>query len=389
MRLWWNDPRLVWNTSDYGGENQIVLPFKDLWTPDVTIFDSASETMMPGRREYRPIVLNNGTVIYLFPTIVDSICVIDVLYFPMDTQECRLMFGSWSHSGKEIDFFPKIPTGDMDFFITNNEWTVLSFNARRNVAYYKCCPDPFPDVTFYLRIRRKPLFYILSVLFPCILTSSVAILAFLLPPDSGEKVSLNVTVLLSLAVFLLMVSDQLPASSDHFPYVGMYFACSMFLVSLSLLMTVCVLNMHFRAPGDGKAPSWMHPVFLHFGRRFLLCQSENKVQPCKQRQLSNIRLQNIGRYSEDQNFRSPMYNISTIGLEDDARKSYISLNFTNSHKDLAQTENSSVCDEPGLSEGRLNEWQEIAMVMDRLFLILFILITLITSVVFLGLMGNE
>ena len=110
--------------------------------------------------------------------------------------------------------------GDMDFYIRNNEWTVLSFPARRNVAFYKCCPEPFPDVTFYLKIRRKPLFYILSVLFPCMLTSSVAILAFLLPPESGEKVSLNVTILLSLTVFLLMVSDQLPASSDHFPYVG-------------------------------------------------------------------------------------------------------------------------------------------------------------------------
>lgn len=110
--------------------------------------------------------------------------------------------------------------GDMDFYVRNNEWTVMSFPARRNVAYYKCCPEPFPDVTFYLKIRRKPLFYILSVLFPCMLTSFVAILAFLLPPESGEKVSLNVTILLSLAVFLLMVSDQLPASSDHFPYVG-------------------------------------------------------------------------------------------------------------------------------------------------------------------------
>nr|XP_022333676.1 neuronal acetylcholine receptor subunit alpha-7-like [Crassostrea virginica] len=220
MRLWWKDPRLRWNTSDYGGVNQIILPFQDLWTPDISLFDSSSETMMPGRREYRPIVLHDGTVIYLYPTVISSICPINVLYFPMDTQECRIMFGSWSHSGVEVDFHPKTPTGDMDFYVRNNEWTVLSFPARRNVAFYKCCPEPFPDVTFYLKIRRKPLFYILSVLFPCMLTSSVAILAFLLPPESGEKVSLNVTILLSLAVFLLMVSDQLPASSDHFPYVG-------------------------------------------------------------------------------------------------------------------------------------------------------------------------
>lgn len=33
--------------------------------------------------------------------------------------------------------------GDMDFYVRNNEWTVMSFPARRNVAYYKCCPEPF------------------------------------------------------------------------------------------------------------------------------------------------------------------------------------------------------------------------------------------------------
>lgn len=43
---------------------------------------------------------------------------------------------------------------------------------------------------------------------------------FLLPPESGEKVSLEVTVLLSQAVFLLVISDFLPPSADNFPIIG-------------------------------------------------------------------------------------------------------------------------------------------------------------------------
>lgn len=72
---------------------------------------------------------------------------------------------------------------------------------------------------------------------------------------------------------------------------GMYFACSMFLVSLSLVMTVFVLNMHFRTPEERKVPPWMKKVFLRFGRRFLLRQSENKIQPSRVRKTSNVRLQ--------------------------------------------------------------------------------------------------
>ena len=45
-------------------------------------------------------------------------------------------------------------------------------------------------------------------------------LGFLLPPESGEKVSLEVTVLLSQAVFLLVISDFLPPSAQNFPILG-------------------------------------------------------------------------------------------------------------------------------------------------------------------------
>ena len=111
---------------------------------------------------------------------------------------------------------------DLTNLVYHNEWDVVSMKADRNVLFYQCCPDPYPDITFSLEIKRKPLFYIMSILFPCILTASVAALGFALPPESGEKVSLEITVLLSLAVFLLMVTDQLPPSSVNFPYVGKF-----------------------------------------------------------------------------------------------------------------------------------------------------------------------
>ena len=57
-------------------------------------------------------------------------------------------------------------------------------------------------------------------MFPCMLISSMALLGFLLPPDSGEKVSLEITVLLSLAVFLLVVSETMPPTSETFPFIG-------------------------------------------------------------------------------------------------------------------------------------------------------------------------
>ena len=44
--------------------------------------------------------------------------------------------------------------------------------------------------------------------------------AFLLPPDSGEKVTLGLTVLLAFSVFMLLVAENMPPTSEYIPLIG-------------------------------------------------------------------------------------------------------------------------------------------------------------------------
>lgn len=46
---------------------------------------------------------NNGDVKWLSPIILRSACSIDVTYFPFDTQNCSLKFGSWTYSQDRLD----------------------------------------------------------------------------------------------------------------------------------------------------------------------------------------------------------------------------------------------------------------------------------------------
>ena len=96
------------------------------------------------------------------------------------------------------------------------------FYATRHEVFYGCCPEPYPDVTFYIKLQRRSFFYVVNLIFPCILLSVMSLLVFMLPPDSGEKVSLGITVLLALSVFLLLVSEIMPSTSENFPHVGEY-----------------------------------------------------------------------------------------------------------------------------------------------------------------------
>lgn len=72
-----------------------------------------------------------------------------------------------------------------------NLTTALDVPAERHEVYYECCPDPYLDITFFIKIRRRTLYYFFNLIVPCVLIASMAVLGFTLPPDSGEKLSLG------------------------------------------------------------------------------------------------------------------------------------------------------------------------------------------------------
>lgn len=63
--------------------------------------------------------------------------------------------------------------------------------GKKNTITYACCPEPYVDVTFTIMIRRRTLYYFFNLIVPCVLISSMALLGFTLPPDSGEKLTLG------------------------------------------------------------------------------------------------------------------------------------------------------------------------------------------------------
>ena len=59
-----------------------------------------------------------------------------------------------------------------------------------------------------------------NVVFPCVIMSALTLLVFCLPPDSGEKVTMGITVLLSFSVFLLRMGEDLPETSEFIPLLS-------------------------------------------------------------------------------------------------------------------------------------------------------------------------
>ena len=55
---------------------------------------------------------------------------------------------------------------------------------------------------------------------PCVMLSVLTLLTFWLPTTSGEKISLGLSVFLAFSMFMLLIAEEVPATSESIPLVG-------------------------------------------------------------------------------------------------------------------------------------------------------------------------
>ncbi|GAB1606007.1 neuronal acetylcholine receptor subunit alpha-10-like [Argonauta hians] len=254
----WSDCRLSWNKTEFGGVDQILVTNKAVWIPDIAIFENTDYVLRGILEYYNVRIFSNGNIYYRFPSVVKTSCMLQTRNFPFDLQQCNLTFSSWAYFTNEVDLHAKNPFGDTSSYVPNSQWELLGLHG---VSLKTRGPKGIlSEVTYIISLKRIPFFHILSFIFPCLLISSISLLGFLLPPRSGEKVSIGVTVLLSLSVFLLVVNQKLPPNSDEIPYIGIYFASCMLLVSLSCVMSVVTVNIYYKSSMITTFPVWIENI---------------------------------------------------------------------------------------------------------------------------------
>ena len=79
----------------------------------------------------------------------------------------------------------------------------------------------------------------------------------------GERVSFAVTLLLAMTVFMLMVADMVPASSESIPLLGIFFIAVMIEMVLMIFCMCYILKLHLIEPEDGEEISPMMRRFVY------------------------------------------------------------------------------------------------------------------------------
>ncbi|XP_060561668.1 neuronal acetylcholine receptor subunit alpha-10-like isoform X2 [Ruditapes philippinarum] len=352
----WKDESLNWNPDHYNGLEEIYVPSDTIWLPDVMLYNSADDSKS-GKMQGNVIINSNGMVVWPQSLQLHSSCAMNIRNFPFDVQSCFLKFASWTHNGLKVNlsiYYGKIEDLS-EYFFSNTEWNLDEFKAKINRLDYACCPDFYVDFTVTMIIRRRPLYYFYTIICPCLWLTVLNLLVFLLPAESGDKVSLGVTVFLAFSVFMLVISEKVPVSSQSVPLIGTYLTVTMGMTSLSLFMTVFILNLHHVTPHRQGVPRWL---------RFLSHDVLSRILCLKPRAKPFVRL-----YTNEAGA-----DIETQIADDNRTKNDIAtlLNML-AGRQYADEHQQKITD----------EWRFVALVFDRLLFWIFLIGNALISVIIL------
>uniref|UniRef100_A0A8D0G1H5 Cholinergic receptor nicotinic alpha 4 subunit n=1 Tax=Sphenodon punctatus TaxID=8508 RepID=A0A8D0G1H5_SPHPU len=277
----WHDYKLRWDPLDYENVTSIRIPSELIWRPDIVLYNNADGDFAVTHLT-KAHLFYDGRIKWMPPAIYKSYCSIDVTFFPFDQQNCTMKFGSWTYDKAKIDLVSMHSHVDQLDYWESGEWVIINAVGNYNIKKYECCTEIYPDITYSFIIRRLPLFYTINLIIPCLLISCLTVLVFYLPSECGEKITLCISVLLSLTVFLLLITEIIPSTSLVIPLIGEYLLFTMIFVTLSIIITVFVLNVHHRSPRTHTMPDWVRKVFLDVVPRLLFMKRPSAVKDnCK------------------------------------------------------------------------------------------------------------
>ncbi|XP_068122596.1 neuronal acetylcholine receptor subunit alpha-10-like isoform X2 [Hyperolius riggenbachi] len=383
---------------------------------------TCADDQFTGSMETNVVIRYDGQIMWDSPAITKSSCKVDVSFFPFDGQQCRLTFGSWTYNGNQIDILNHLDTGDLTDFVENVEWEVLGMPAKKNIITYGCCSEPYPDVTYTLMLKRRASFYIFNLLLPCVMISFLAPLGFYLPADSGEKVSLGVTVLLALTVFQLLVAESMPPS-ENVPLIGKYYIATMTMITASTALTIFIMNIHHCGPEAKPVPKWAKKFILQYMSRIFFVyevgESCRRPPPEPEKppkgQAVNGQAKREDPAAIQKNCPDGSSNMKTMKEEKDweyekGHKAWKEPGAKSEHSDpcggvkgggygecskihclchnerlLKNVEYMANCfREQKASQKRTGEWKKVAKVMDRFFMWVFFIMVFFMSVLIMG-----
>uniref|UniRef100_A0A3B4XBP8 5-hydroxytryptamine receptor 3A-like n=1 Tax=Seriola lalandi dorsalis TaxID=1841481 RepID=A0A3B4XBP8_SERLL len=253
---YWQHEFLVWQPDECDGVTRISLPVRQLWSPDIIVYDVDDDVSQACPYVY---VNHTGHIRWDRMLRLVSACNLEIFSFPFDVQNCTFTFGSYMVSPALT--FEEMSGNSKRYLEASGEWELVDILGETSILQFGI--DEWDIITFWVVIKRRPVLYVVNLLIPSSFLMLIDILSFYLPPHSVDRASFKMTLILGYTVFLLIMNDLLPSTANGTPIIGIYFSVCLALMVISLLETVIITNvLHHSTMKYQEVPNWVRVVVL-------------------------------------------------------------------------------------------------------------------------------
>lgn len=248
----WHDFRLAWTPTNYGNIQMLPIPRKKLWVPSVFLINPANKMEALGSDDFLGRIFHNGNVNWTPGGLFQTLCDVNMYKFPFDTQSCFFTIALWGYMPQEAVMIPNnnMSTIDTTYYSSNALWKLES-----TVMKYSDLVTTENIIELRINLKRKSLYFVINMLAPILLLSILNPLVFALPVESGERVSYAITIFLSFAVFLTLISENMPKSSEPMSLLSYFLIVTMTMSTLICILTVVTMRLHFKNSKVSKTAS--------------------------------------------------------------------------------------------------------------------------------------
>ncbi|XP_053395903.1 acetylcholine receptor subunit beta-type unc-29-like [Mercenaria mercenaria] len=231
LEVVWVDERLRWNPLVNGIGSVMFSPNK-IWVPPLILGNPSREISRLNADRVLARVLYNGTVIWHPGDVFNTRCSYDIYRYPFDKQMCWIAFTPWSYQANEIRLYSAGDKVETPYYKEHGQWKLGSLSASDYIS------NDVSFVQFDIWFTRRSGYFVVNIILPICLLAFLNCLAFVIPAESGERISYTVTMLLSFAVFMTLVSDNVPKTSAPMSLLC-YFLLALF--NGSVFIMICVM----------------------------------------------------------------------------------------------------------------------------------------------------
>ncbi|XP_046574945.1 neuronal acetylcholine receptor subunit alpha-7-like [Haliotis rubra] len=248
LSLRWYDRLLSWNASLYGGLDFITVPQTKIWRPDYVVNNAVSQKKNLGTPDTLVIIESSGLVTWEPGMISETSCKIDIRKYPFDTQTCSFVFSPWMTTSRFLNTTSRLNRIDMSRFVPHGEFTTGESSVHFDQIDEVFADDASVTITYTLVLNRRPSFYWMVMIFPMASFPLLSPVSFLVPVESGEKITLSITVVLSYLVFIGSINDAMPKLSDTVSLIVVYASVQTLISMLTVVANGIIICIHKLPP---------------------------------------------------------------------------------------------------------------------------------------------